>query len=166
MAALATVLSVLAVVAMLVCLVAVPLGLPGVWGMVVIAAIGTAVGRITLGTWLALVAVAGIAELAEFLVVKKVGERFGGSTKAFWGAIAGGIIGAVVGTPVPLVGSVVGVFVGTFVGASVITVFEGRPLLEAGTVGWGALLGRGLAVGLKGAAGVVILIVTTLALFF
>ncbi|NNM34571.1 MAG: DUF456 domain-containing protein [Gemmatimonadetes bacterium] len=166
MAALAIVLSVLAVAAMLVCLVAVPLGLPGVWGMVVIAGIGAAVGRITVSTWLVLALVAGIAELAEFLAVKNVGARYGGSGKAFWGAVVGGIAGALVGTPVPLVGSFVGVFVGTFIGAGAVTVLEGRSLVEAGTVGWGALLGRGLAVALKGAAGVIILVATTVALFF
>ena len=62
--------------------------------------------------------------------------------------------------------SVVGAFAGTFIGAGVATVLEGRSLVEAGTVGWGAILGRSLAVALKGAAGIVILTVTTLALFF
>ena len=166
MAVAATVLSVLAVAAMLVCLVAVPFGLPGVWGMVVIAGIGAAAGRIALSTWLVLAVIAGVAEVAEFLAVKKVGTRYGGSGKAFWGAVAGGIVGALVGTPVPLIGSVVGVFVGTFLGAGVVTVLEGRSLVEAGTVGWGALLGRGLAVALKGAAGIIVLLVTVVALFF
>ncbi len=166
MAVVALVFSILAVAAMLVCLAVVPLGLPGVWGMVLIAAVGAGFGRITLTTLLALAFIAGLAELAEFLAVKKVGGRFGGSGKAFWGAVVGGIVGAVVGTPIPLVGSVVGVFVGTFLGAGGVTVLEGRPLVEAGTVGWGALLGRALAVALKGAAGVIILAVTTLALFF
>ncbi|MGI9628898.1 MAG: DUF456 family protein [Longimicrobiales bacterium] len=159
-------LSILAVLAMIACLIAIPLGLPGIWGMVVIAGISTLFGLIAPWTLIGLAVVAGVAEVAEFVVVKRTGDRYGGSTKAFWGAVVGGIVGAVVGTPIPLIGSVVGVFLGTFAGAGAVTVLEGRSVSEAGTVGWGALVGRSLAVALKGGAGVLVLLVTTWALFF
>lgn len=163
---LATLLSILAVVVMIGCLVAIPFGLPGVWGMVGVAALSALFGRVALTTLLILFAIAAVAEVAEFLVVKRMGTRFGGSGRAFWGAVLGGVIGAVVGTPVPVLGSLIGVFLGTFVGAGAVTVLEGRSLVEAGTVGWGALLGRAVAVALKGAAGIVVLLATTAALFF
>ncbi len=159
------ILSALAVVAMLGCLVAIPFGLPGIWGMVLIAGVGALAGAVAPMTLLGLAAVAGIAEVAEFFALKSVGERHGGSTKAFWGAIVGGIAGALVGVPVPIVGSVLGVFVGTFVGAGAVTLVEGRSIATAGTVGWGALLGRGAAVALKGAAGLLVLVTTAAALF-
>ena len=162
----ATAFSILAVVAMVACLAVVPLGLPGVWGMVLIAGVGTLFGLISPLTLLALAGIAAIAEVAEFVAVKKVGDRYGASPKAFWGAVVGGIVGAFVGTPIPVLGSVVGVFVGTVLGAGAVSIFEGKPLVEAGVVGWGAFLGRTAAVALKGAAGVAVLAVTSFALFF
>lgn len=162
---LAMILSILAVVVMVGCLVVVPFGLPGVWGMVAVAAISALFGRIAVTTLLVLLAVATLAEVAEFLAVKRMGARYGGSGRAFWGAVLGGVVGAFVGTPVPVLGSLIGIFLGTFVGAGAVTVFEGRSLVEAGTVGWGAVVGRTVAVALKGAAGVVVLVVTTAALF-
>lgn len=161
-----TAFSILAVLAMVGCLFLIPLGLPGLWGMVIVAGIGALFGLVAPMTLVGLGVIAGFAELLEFLAVKKMGDRFGGSSKAFWGAVLGGLIGAVVGTPIPLIGSVVGAFVGTFLGAGAVTVLEGRSVVEAGAVGWGAFIGRSLAVALKGAAGVLILTVTTLALFF
>lgn len=163
---LAFVLSALAILGMVVCLLAIPFGLPGVWGMVAIAAVATLAGSLSGKTLLLLALVAAIAEVAEFFAVKKMGAKYGGSKKAFWGAIAGGIVGALVGTPIPVIGSVVGVFAGTFAGAAGVTLLEGSGVANAGGAGWGALLGRALAVALKGAAGVLVLVTATTALIF
>jgi uncharacterized protein YqgC (DUF456 family) len=102
-------------------LVLAPLGLPGLWVMV----LGTvaygwmtdfrAVGVVTLAVVLGL-AFAG--EIIEAWLGFRYARRYGGSSRAGWGALVGGIVGAVVGVPVPLLGSVVGAFVGSFAGAA------------------------------------------------
>ncbi len=155
----------LALAVMVVALFVIPLGLPGLWimvGVLALAALYKAVGLITL---LIVVAVAGVAELIEFLVVNRLTARYGGSRKAFWGAIAGGIIGVMVGIPIPIVGSIVAAFFGSFVGAALVTLAETRKLDAAGRVGWGVVLGRALAAGVKVFAGVAILVLGALALF-
>ena len=145
---------------MLVALVTVPVGIPGVWIMVGLAALLALGGSVSWTTWIVLLVIAGVAEAAEFFLVAKVGKRFGGSRKAFWGALAGGFAGLFVGTPIPVVGSVVMAFVGSFAGAAVVTFLEGRGMSDAGRVGTGILLARVLAVGLKIAAGLIVLGVT------
>ena len=143
----------------------IPLGLPGAWimvGVLAIAAIYKSVGLVTL---LIVAAVAGIAELLEFIVVKKLTARYGGSRKAFWGAIAGGILGVIVGTPIPIIGSIVAAFLGSFAGAALVTYLETRQFGAAGRVGWGVVLGRGVAAAVKVFAGLVILVTGAVALF-
>jgi len=150
--------------AMTLALFVVPLGLPGVWIMVGLAGVLALVGGISWTTWLALALLAGAAELAEWVTVSKLGRMYGGSKQAFWGAIAGGFIGLFVGLPVPVVGSILTAFVGSFAGAAVVTFVETRSMRDAGRVGWGTVLGRILATGLKVAAGVIVLLVTGTAL--
>jgi uncharacterized protein YqgC (DUF456 family) len=149
---------------MLVALITVPVGLPGVWIMIGLAALLALGGSIAWTTWLVLLAVAAVAEVGEFAIMAKVGKRFGGSRKAFWGALVGGFAGLFVGTPVPVVGSVLMAFAGSFVGAALVTVFEGRGVGDAGRVGTGILLARILAVGLKVAAGMAVIAITGAAL--
>lgn len=144
----------------------VPIGIPGVWIMVGLAALLALGGSVSWTTWFVLLVISGVAEAAEFFLVAKVGKRFGGSRKAFWGALAGGFAGLFVGTPVPIIGSVVMAFAGSFAGAAVVTVLEGRGMGKAGQVGTGILLARVLAVGLKVAAGLVVLAVTAAGLLF
>ncbi|HZD06219.1 MAG TPA: DUF456 domain-containing protein, partial [Longimicrobiales bacterium] len=115
----------------------VPLGLPGLWVMVVaILAFGwldgwRSVGPVTIATVLGL---ALLGELVEWWLGFRVTRRFGGSRRAGWGALAGGIVGAVVGVPVPLVGSVIGAFIGSFAGAAI---FEYTRARRSGTPGPG-----------------------------
>ena len=59
----------------------------------------TFMGNLTWGTWLVLLLATGAAEVIEFVALKKVGERYGASRKAFWGAIIGGFLGLFVGVP-------------------------------------------------------------------
>ncbi len=86
----------------------------------------------------------------------RLARRYGGSTRAGWGALAGGLVGAAVGVPIPVVGSVIGGFVGAFAGAAL---FEYTRALRADVAvgaGWGAVLGRAAATAAKMALGVVI----------
>lgn len=149
---------------MLGALLLVPFGLPGVWMMVVVSAGLALLGKLTWGTWLVLLLVAAAAELIEFLALKKVGERFGASRKAFWGAIVGGFAGLFVGVPIPFLGPVITALLGSFAGAAVVTFLETRSVEHAGRVGVGTLLARVLAIGVKVAAGVFILVATGLSL--
>ena len=98
------------------------------------------------------------AEAVEYLLVQRHNLRYGGSGRAFWGAIAGGIVGVMVGLPVPVVGSLIAGFLGTFAGAALVTFMETRKLDSASRVGWGVLLGRMWAAAVKTAAGVAILV--------
>lgn len=161
-------LGVLAALALVPCLFLIPLGLPGTWIMLAILLGGVGLDLVGLGVWAALVVVAGLAELAELLIVRRTSARYGGSRGAFWGAILGGFAGVVVGLPVPapLVGPLLGGLLGTFAGAAAVTLWQTRQLRSARRVGWGVLVGRALAAAAKTAAGLVVLVVGGAALVF
>jgi uncharacterized protein YqgC (DUF456 family) len=125
--------------------------------MVGAVALGWILGYVVAGIVLACLVLAGLAELAEWLLLRKVSMRFGGSPRAFWGAVAGGFLGLFVGFPVPIVGPLLTSIVGTFVGAAAVTYWESREAIAAGRVATGAILGRALAVVVKAGAGVAIL---------
>lgn len=137
-------------------LLVIPFGVPGVWIMVLLLLVGTFSGTLSWSLWLFLVGLALVAELGEFWILKRVGDRYGASKKAFWGAIIGGFIGVLIGTPVPVVGSVLAGFLGTFVGAGAVTLWESRSLGAASKVGVGVLVARTLAISLKIGVGVVV----------
>ena len=148
-------------------LVLAPLGLPGLW-LMVLGTVGygwmtdfRTIGAMTLAVVTGL-AVAG--EVAEAWLGFRFARRYGGSSRAGWGALVGGIAGAVVGVPVPLIGSVIGAFAGSFAGAAL---FEYVGSWRAGTAvsaGWGAVLGRAAAAAAKIALGVVIVVVVAFAM--
>jgi uncharacterized protein YqgC (DUF456 family) len=153
------VIGLLVVVMMLGALAAIPFGVPGVWIMVLLLLTGTFLGTLSWGLWLFLVGLALVAELGEFWILKRMGDHYGASKKAFWGAILGGFLGVLIGTPIPIIGSVVAGFLGTFIGAGIVTLWESRSVGEASRVGLGVLLARTLAIGLKIGVGVVVLLV-------
>ena len=93
-------LSIVVVLAMLVCVLLIPLGLPGLWLIVMITLGLVLLGSLTWTFGLIVAAVALIAEIAEFGVLKRFGEAQGASRKAFWGAVLGGFVGLFVGLPV------------------------------------------------------------------
>ncbi len=70
-----------------------PLGLPGLWLML-------AAGLATL------------AEILELTLTARYTKKYGGSSRAGWGALFGGLAGAFMGVPIPIVGSVIGAFAG------------------------------------------------------
>lgn len=157
--------SILAVVAMGVGVLLIPFGLPGLW-MIVVVTLGLALaGEVGWTVGLLVAGVAAIAEMAEFLVVARFGRAYGGSRRAFWGAVVGGMLGLFVGFPVPLVGPVITAFLGTFAGAGLVTLLETRSLRRSARVGWGVVLARTVAVALKVGVSVAVIAVVVLALF-
>lgn len=149
---------VLAIAVMIIGLFLTPLGAPGNWIMVVVVAIAAFTGHVGYPILALCVVVALVAEIIEYLILKKMTGKYGGSKRAFWGAIAGGIIGVIVGVPVPVIGSMIAGFVGSFVGAAIVTYMEAKDMGQAGRVGWGVLMGRMLAAAVKTAAGIVVLV--------
>jgi uncharacterized protein YqgC (DUF456 family) len=145
-------------------LVLIPLGLPGLWVML-LAVIGygalTDFRGVGLGTLITVTVLAFIGEAIEWWVGYRYTRRYGGSRRAGWGALLGGIIGAFAGIPIPIVGSVIGSFLGSFAGAAV---FEFTKTPEnAVRVGWGALLGRMWATAAKTSLGLVMAVIAVFA---
>jgi hypothetical protein len=156
----------LAVVIMVIALLLIPLGLPGLWVMIGVLTLAVAGNEVSPWILLVLIVVAVLAELAEWAIVARTSARWGGSRKAFWGAIAGGLVGILLGLPVPLpiLGPLLAGLLGTFAGAAAVTLWETRAMRSAGRVGCGAVLGRAFAAAAKTAAGVVILVAGAAAL--
>lgn len=159
-----TLLVVLGLAAMAAGLFMVPLGLPGNWLMLAVLAVGTVAGRVDPLTLAILAGVVAAAELAEFLLVRSASARYGGSSRAFWGAIVGGLVGVAVGAPIPVVGSLAAGVAGTFLGAAAVTLWRTRRPGEAARVGWGAVVGRALSAAVKTAAAIAVLVTGAAAL--
>lgn len=154
------------VLVMLGCIVLIPIGLPGLW-LIVVGVLGLVLaGELGWGFGLTVAAVTFVAEAAEFVVLGRFGRAFGGSRRAFWGAIAGGFAGLLLGAPIPVVGSVVAAFLGTFAGAGIVTWLETSSLERSVRVGWGVLLARTVAAGLKVGVAVGVVVAVALALVF
>ena len=149
---------VLLVAAALAGLVLIPFGLPGLW-VIVLGILGygwlTDFRTLSAGFLALIIGLALLGELAEAWFGFRFARRYGGSSRAGWGALIGGLVGAVVGVPVPLVGSVVGGFVGAFAGAALFEYSRARHTEGAARAGWGAVLGRAAAAAVKMALGVV-----------
>ncbi len=153
----------LAVLLLLACclagLVLLPFGLPGLWVMVLgVLAYGwlTDFQSVTVALVVLVLGLAVLGEILEAWLGFRFARRYGGSSRAGWGALAGGIVGAVIGVPVPLVGSVIGGFLGAFAGAAVFDYTVARRSGAAARAAWGAVLGRAVAAAGKMALGVVI----------
>jgi uncharacterized protein len=146
----------------------VPLGLPGLWVMVLgVLGYGWLTHFRTVGVT-TIVVVVGLAFLGEILegwVGFGLARRYGGSHRAGWGALIGGLAGAVVGVPVPIIGSVIGAFAGSFIGAAAFEYSWSGATGTAVRAGWGAVLGRAAAAAAKIALGVVIAVLAAFAAF-
>lgn len=144
----------------------VPLGLPGLWVMV-LGVIGygwwTGFHAIGPGTIALVTGLAFAAELLEWWLGFRLARRYGGSRRAGWGALWGGLAGAAVGVPIPVVGSVVGGFVGSFAGAALFEYAAARQPGVAMRAGWGAVVGRAAAAAVKIALGLAICVVAVFA---
>ena len=139
----------------------IPLGLPGLWVILLgIIGYGWLTDFSTLSAWLMVlvIALAFLGEIFESWIGFRYAQRYGGSRRAGWGALLGGLIGAVVGVPVPIIGSVIGGFVGAFLGAAFFEFSHARKTGTAAKAGWGAVLGRAAAAAGKMAIGLVMLV--------
>lgn len=140
----------------------IPLGLPGLWVILLgIMGYGWLTDFSTLSAWLIglVVALAFLGEIFESWIGFRYAQRYGGSRRAGWGALVGGLIGAVVGVPVPIIGSVIGGFLGAFLGAAVFEFSHAPKTGIAARAGWGAVLGRAAAAAGKMAIGVVMFVI-------
>lgn len=162
--------STLAILLLALCCVAglllIPFSLPGLWVMDLgVIGFGWATGfrSVGVGTIALVAGLALVAEIIEWWLGFRMTERYGGSTRAGWGAFFGGIVGGMMGVPVPVLGSVIGAFIGAFVGAALFEYTRTRSADVAARVGWGAVLGRAAAVGVKMGFGFIILIVALIA---
>jgi uncharacterized protein YqgC (DUF456 family) len=117
----------------------------------------TRVGVVTL-IILAILAVVG--ELIESLLGVLAVRRFGASKWAMLGTFLGGIAGGIAGSGLaPIAGSLVGAFVGAFLGAFIGELAYRRRVAGSLRAGWGAFLGRLLAMAIKFEIGVVMVII-------
>lgn len=151
----------LLVVSGIIGLLLIPLGLPGLW-VIVLGILGygwlTDFATLSVGFIVLVVVLALLGEVFEAWIGFRFAQRYGGSSRAGWGALVGGLIGAVVGVPVPIIGSVIGGFVGAFVGAAVFEYSRARQSGVAAKAGWGAVLGRAAAAAAKMAIGIVLVV--------
>jgi uncharacterized protein len=157
-------LAILGILVMGIALILTPLGIPGLWIMVGVLAIGAIGGTVGAFVIIVCLALALGAEILEYLIVDRLNVRYGGSRLAFWGAIFGGIAGVIIGMPIPLIGSIIAGFLGTFAGAMAATLYETKRFDSAARVGWGVLLGRVWAAATKVAAGIIIFVLGSTAL--
>lgn len=135
------------------------IGLPGTWLLLAVATIAKlATPDMSLAWWPIWTgfALAFIAEAIEFMLASSYARKYGGSSRAGWGALVGGLAGAFVGFPVPLIGPLVGAVLGTFIGALVAEYSATGMRGDAGRVAWGAMLGRVIATAVKVGIGFVI----------
>jgi uncharacterized protein YqgC (DUF456 family) len=140
----------------------IPLGLPGLW-LIVLGILGfgwlTDFRTLGVGSIVTVLALALLGEAVEAYVGFRYARRYGGSRRAGWGALIGGLAGAIIGVPVPVIGSVIGGFVGAFLGATLFEYSKARHSEGAVRAGWGAVLGRALAAGVKMGVGVVLVVI-------
>ncbi|HYL21852.1 MAG TPA: DUF456 domain-containing protein [Gemmatimonadales bacterium] len=148
-------------------LVLVPLGLPGLWVMV-LGVLGygwlTDFRSVGIGMMGLVVGLALLGEVAEWWLGFRFASRYGGSPRAGWGALVGGLVGAAVGVPVPVLGSVVGAFVGSFAGAALFEYSRDWRARVAVRAGWGAVLGKAAAAATKVALGFAIAVAGVVAM--
>ena len=156
----------LGIPAMVVALFLTPLGLPGNWIMIGVLAGATFAAQVSVPILLLALTLAFAAEAVEFLIVKRYNLKYGGSNRAFWGALGGGLLGTLIGLPVPVIGSIIAGILGSFVGAMLVTFSEAKTVGTAARVGWGVALGRMWAAAAKTAAGLSILVIGSWALLF
>src|SRR5918994_996976 len=142
----------LLIAASLIGLVLIPFGLPGLW-VILLGIIGygwvTEFRTLSTGFLVLAIGLAILGEVLESWIGFRFAKRYGGSSRAGWGALVGGLVGAIVGVPIPIIGSVIGGFVGAFLGAALLEYSRARHAEGSVKAGWGAVLGRAAAVAIK-----------------
>jgi uncharacterized protein YqgC (DUF456 family) len=148
--------AILLLLAILLGLIMIPFGFPGtlvIFAGVLCHYLLVPRGAIGLPTVVIIGVLMAFAEALEWMLSGRFAKKYGGSSRAGWGAIIGGMIGAFLGVPIPIVGSIVGAFAGAFVGAFVFEWSGTRNHAVATRVAWGALVGRVVAAAVKVAVG-------------
>ncbi len=155
---------------LLVCLIAglaiLFVNMPGLWLMVLAAAVYAVVAKPPLNFHrlemiFVLLGLALMAEVIDFFAAGAGAKRAGGTRRGLWGAIIGGLAGAIVGSFVlPVVFTLVGVCIGTFLGAFLGEVSGGKEIGQSVRIGAHATAGRLAGTLLKLLFGVVMLIIT------
>jgi uncharacterized protein YqgC (DUF456 family) len=152
-------------------------GLPGIWLMAASAALlgwfmrdayGGA-GMFSLVTLGAVVVLAAIAEVLEFVAGIAGSNRAAGTRWGAVGALVGSVIGAIAATPlipIPVIGALIGACFGACLGALVLELATGRQLPVSLKVGIGAGIGRFMGTMLKLGIGVVAWFVLAIAAFW
>jgi len=117
----------------------------------------------------AIIILAALGEIFEFLGAAAGSKKAGGSLRASVGALFGGIAGAVVGTftiPIPFLGTLIGAAGGAFAGSSLMELSKGKSLETSTHVGAHAGLGQIKGILSKITVGFIIWIVVTIAAFY
>jgi len=146
-------------------LVLIPFGLPGLWLILLgILGYGYLTDFQTMSAWFLglMMGLAILGEVFEAWIGFGYAKKYGGSSRAGWGALVGGLVGAIVGVPIPIIGSVIGGFVGAFAGAALFEYTRVKQLEGSARAGWGAVLGRAFASAIKMAIGLVMAVWATL----
>jgi uncharacterized protein YqgC (DUF456 family) len=157
----------------LVCLALVPFALPGNWLMIVATALFAWWQRdnhifsvYTLG---AVVVLAVIVEIVEFLGgfggARHAGARWQGAAGAIFGAVIGGIVGTFV-IPVPILGTLLGACIGGGLGTFLIEAAGGGAIEHAFRTGIGAGVGVFVGTAAKFIVGVAIWLTIAVAAFW
>ena len=154
------------------------LGLPGIWLMVAGAltlqwwsSASPSAGGLMFTTWTlaAVVALAVLSEVFEFLAGMWGTAAAGGTRRGSLGALLGGIIGAILGTaliPVPVVGSLLGACLGAALGAFGFELSGGRRVNESVASGLGAGVGRFTGTVIKIVLGIAVWLIVAIAAFW
>lgn len=145
--------------------------LPGTWLMVFVAALcwWWRPELFTLPTFVAVLVLAALAEVAEFIGGSVGAGARGGGRAGVFGGLIGAIAGAVAGTvliPVPILGTIAGAVIGAGVGAALgERGAAGRSWSDSARVGMGAATGRLVSVFVKGAFAAIMAGVLTFSAF-
>lgn len=149
------------------------LSLPGNWLMIASAAAVAWVGpghrMFSPWTLVALVVLAMIGEILEFVSGLAGARKAGASKRGSGGALLGGMVGGIIGTfviPVPVIGSLLGAGAGAAAGAILFELSGGRGLRLSAKSGAGAGAGRLLGTLIKLLVGALIWIIIAVAAFW
>lgn len=146
-------------------------GVPGIWLMVLVAAI---IEWLQPGEYMfsqaTLYVSAGLAllgEVLEFLLGAAGARQAGGSKRGATLAIVGGVIGAILGTalPIPVLGTLIGASAGAFAGSLLGDRLAGRPMDQSVEAGRGAAIGRFWGTTSKMIIGAIVFVLLTVAAF-
>ncbi|HSW44229.1 MAG TPA: DUF456 domain-containing protein [Phycisphaerae bacterium] len=154
-------------------------GLPGNWLMILGTAIlawvyrapadGSESGMFSAHVLVAIVILAFVGEILEFLAGSVGAARAGATRQGSAGALVGGIAGAILGTfliPIPIVGSLMGSAAGAGLGAVGLELSSGRAMQGSLKAGLGAGAGRILGTVLKLVVGALIWLTVAVAAFW